>query len=304
MRSLVLNNRATTRKRLVVGFGFVVIWFLAFRDTLAGVVHLARNDVGHSHILAIPVLAAFFIYSDRVRIFGSGWSGEGLQRVISLVLLTGGGILSLLRFYTGGDLVPIDALFLSMASAVLLLLGLMLCFFPRIDLSEAAFPALLLLLLIPLPTMVREGLVAFLVKGSSFFTEMLFQITGTTFYREGTSFLLPNVSIEIANECSGIRSSIGLFISLLLASHMFLKRWWSKTALIVMVIPMVLVKNAIRITTLTLLAVHVDKAFLISSPLHRSGGIVFFALALLLVLPVLVLLRKCERRFQVERNFH
>jgi exosortase/archaeosortase family protein len=112
------------------------------------------------------------------------------------------------------------------------------------------------------------------------------------------------VSIEIANECSGIRSSIGLFISLLIASHMFLKRWWSKTALMVMVIPMVLVKNAIRITTLTLLAVHVDKAFLISSPLHQSGGIVFFALALLLVLPVLVLLRRCEGRFQEERNFH
>ena len=64
----------------------------------------------------------------------------------------------------------------------------------------------------------------------------------------------------------------------------------------VMVIPMVLVKNAIRITSLTLLAVHFDPAFLTNSPLHRGGGVIFFALALLLLLPVLVLLRKLEAK--------
>ena len=301
MQSLIQNKQTLSRNRLLTGSVFLVLWFVVFRDTLADLVHLARTDEGHSHILAIPILVAYFIYSDRVRIFGNGWADEGLQKILSLVVLAGGGIFCLLGFYQGDDLLPIDALFLSMASAVLLLLGLSLLFLPRIDLSEAAFPAILLLLLIPLPIVVREGLVSFLVKGSTIFTEILFQITGTTFYREGTFFLLNGISIEIADECSGIRSSMGLFITLPLASHLFLKKWWSKSALMVMVIPMVLVKNAIRITTLTLLAVHVDEAFLTNSPLHRGGGVVFFALALLLVLPVLILLRKLEGRGSTRR---
>jgi len=158
-------------------------------------------------------------------------------------------------------LASIDALSLSTTSAVLLLIGLALAFVPGINIVHAIFPGFLLLLLIPIPSGPRESLVAFLVKGSSNFTEMLFRLTGTTFYREGTTFLLPGVSIEIAKECSVIRSSIGLFITLLMASHMFLNKWWSKGALLLTVIPMVLVKNAIRITTLTLLAVHVDKVF-------------------------------------------
>jgi len=273
-----------------------MVWFVVFRDTLVGLFHLARTDEGHSHILAIPLLAAYFLYTDRKRIFGDGWTGPGLQRLLSLVFLATGGIIFVLGAQFDNSLAPIDVLFLSTSSAVILLLGLILFFLPRIDLSEAAFPAFLLLLLIPLPIMVREGLVSFLVKGSTFFTEILFQFTGTTFYREGTFFLLNGISIEIADECSGIRSSIGLFITLLLASHLFLKRWWSKSALMAMVIPMVLVKNAIRITTLTLLAVHVDEAFLTNSPLHSGGGVVFFAIALLLTLPVLVLLRKLENR--------
>jgi len=41
-----------------------------------------------------------------------------------------------------------------------------------------------------------------------------------------------------------------------------------------------------RIVTLTLLAMYVDPSFLFGT-LHRDGGIVFFLLGLLLLLPVL-----------------
>ncbi|WP_367361401.1 hypothetical protein, partial [Syntrophus sp. (in: bacteria)] len=56
-----------------------------------------------------------------------------------------------------------------------------------------------------------------------------------------------------------------------------------------------MLKNGIRITTLTLLSTYVDPRIL-QSPLHREGGIPFFILALLLMAPILYFLREKEEK--------
>jgi hypothetical protein len=58
---------------------------------------------------------------------------------------------------------------------------------------------------------------------------------------------------------------------------------------------MAMFKNAIRIATLSLLAIHVDIGFVGGSDLHRKGGIVFFVTTLLLIAPILWFLRRSER---------
>jgi exosortase/archaeosortase family protein len=58
-------------------------------------------------------------------------------------------------------------------------------------------------------------------------------------------------------------------------------------------IPLSIIKNGIRITTLTLLAVYVDPSFL-TGDLHKKGGFVFFLLALAILFPILLLLQKSE----------
>ena len=65
--------------------------------------------------------------------------------------------------------------------------------------------------------------------------------------------------------------------------------------LVLLVIPITMFKNGIRITTLSLLGVYVDRGFLTSS-LHTDGGILFFILALCLMAPILFLLRRGEKR--------
>ena len=65
--------------------------------------------------------------------------------------------------------------------------------------------------------------------------------------------------------------------------------------LLLFVIPLSIAKNAIRIVTLTLLAIHVDPGYL-DGQLHHDGGIVFFGLSLLIMLPFMLLLRRLERR--------
>jgi hypothetical protein len=50
-------------------------------------------------------------------------------------------------------------------------------------------------------------------------------------------------------------------------------------------LPDLIIKNGVRIATLTLLAVHVDPSFL-TGRLHHNGGFVFFTLGMLILLPL------------------
>jgi len=86
-----------------------------------------------------------------------------------------------------------------------------------------------------------------------------------------------------------------LLLTSLLAGHTFLRTPWTKTVIVLAILPVTILKNGVRIVTLSLLAMHVDPGFL-AGQLHHEGGIVFFLLALVMLAPVLFLLRRSELR--------
>src|SRR5256885_10001871 len=84
-----------------------------------------------------------------------------------------------------------------------------------------------------------------------------------------------------------------LFILALPAAHYGLRSLWKKLFFLTCACFMMILKNGVRIVTLTLLAMYVDPSFLFGT-LHRDGGIFFFLLGLLLLLPVFLLLQRGE----------
>ena len=124
---------------------------------------------------------------------------------------------------------------------------------------------------------------------------LIIKLSGTPVYRQGFEFRLPQLAIIVAPECSGIRSCISMLILSLLAGYLLLKTHWKRLALVLVAIPVMIFKNAVRIATLSLLGNYVDTA-IIESRLHREGGIPFFIVALVLIYPILTLLMKTERR--------
>src|SRR4029077_14865591 len=134
-----------------------------------------------------------------------------------------------------------------------------------------------------------------LQKGSAETTAAVFDLMGVPFLREGFVFHLARANIEVARECSGIRSSMALLILALLVVHFRLKSNWKKALFVACGLLMMMIKNGIRIATLTLLAVYVNPSFL-TGKLHHDGGVVFFLLGLLFLLPVLLLLQRGERQ--------
>jgi exosortase len=129
--------------------------------------------------------------------------------------------------------------------------------------------------------------------GSAEVTSALFQTFSTPVYREDLLFYLPGVTIEVAKECSGIRSAISLLITALILGYLGLRTNWRRACCVALVVPIAIVKNAVRISTLAWLTIYVSPDYL-SSELHHSGGPVFAIISLALLIPAVWFLRKSE----------
>ena len=75
-----------------------------------------------------------------------------------------------------------------------------------------------------------------------------FQVFGLpAFSAPGIAFQIPGITIRVAQECSGIHSSLVLVIASLLASHLLLRVSWRRALLIVFAIPAGVVRNGFRV---------------------------------------------------------
>jgi exosortase len=249
----------------------------------------SQRDNTASHIVLIPFVSFFLIWLQRRHIFEKltwSWSAGAV--------VCGFGVL--LHAWSGtAPAVPSTAVTLRGFAIVLYTVAAFVSCFGVAAARSALFPLAFLVLVTPFPPLVLQEASDFLKNGSTETVQLLFDATGTPHVRYGYVFQLPYVAIEVADACSGIRSSIGLMITSLLAGHLFLRRAWSRVALVAVVIPITIFKNAVRIVTLTLLSIHVDRSFL-TGQLHHEGGIVFFVISLALLAPVLIVLARSERQ--------
>ena len=94
---------------------------------------------------------------------------------------------------------------------------------------------------------------------------------------------------------------MALLILALIFGHLLLHTFWKQAVLVVAGLLIMLVKNGVRIATLTILAQYVDPGFLYGR-LHHEGGVVFFLLGLILLLPILWLLQRGEKRVATFEN--
>jgi exosortase len=269
---------------------FVILSGLIFYSTLTALVKYSLQDESSSHIILIPLIAFFLLYIERQSIFsitrGSIATGVGVAL---------GGVI--LHWLAGRSPFPQDGnwpLSLETLSLVLVWIGGFVFFYGFAAFRAAMFPLLFLLLMVPLPDVILDRIIHALQEGSTQGAYLIFQAVGTPVSRNGFLLSLPGVTIEVAKECSSIRSSIALLITCLLAAHMYLRSAWKIAVLLILGLLLSVVKNAIRIATLTLLSIYVDPSFL-TGRLHREGGFVFFLLALVLLWPAFLCLERSEK---------
>ncbi len=276
-------------------FGFYVAALcLIFIKPLLVLVRYAYDTEMYSHILLIPAISAYLIWQRRKEALPQVASSPamaaiplvlGLIAVNAFVLLTGRNALAETCDWLA---LTIFAWFCFVQAGALFLLG---SHYWR----AFAFPAAFLIFMVPMPAFLLNGVEISLQHLSADAAAFLYALTGQTVFREGLVFRLPGLTIQVAQECSGVRSTFVLFITSLVAAHWFLKSTWSRATLVLAVIPLAVLRNGFRIVTISMLTVHVDSR-IIDSPLHHRGGPIFFALSLVPFFALLWWLRRRERR--------
>lgn len=277
--------------RFAIFAAFTVILAIAFRHSLVDLVRLSMKDETYSHMPLIPLVSAYLLFNRRHRIFAEVRTG-----LAPGVLVAGLGLFLWLVSYLYPDTTSFkNSLFQSTLAVLIAWFGGFILLFGLRTFRNGSFPLLYLLFLVPFPLFLLDWIVGFLRHASTEVASVLFMLTGVPVLRDGFLFELPGMTMLVADECCGIRSSISLFITAVLAAHFALKSPWRRALLILAVLPITIFKNALRILTLSLLAVYVDER-IIHGALHRIGGIPFFVLALLIFGCVLWVLRRSDMK--------
>jgi exosortase len=261
----------------------LAIWWQPLLVTLS----LALHSDAYTHILLVLPLSVALIYADGRR-YGSDLSRSGFGLALLVV-----GLILRLSAWKMERLVSTDQASVSMFGLVIWWLGSVLVCFGYGVFRRLLFPLGFLFLLIPLPEGILSRIIDFLQHGSAWATTILFRMAQVPVARDGVYLAIPGLRLEVAQECSSIRSSMMLLLTTLILAHLFLRSWWTKTLLALAVIPLSLAKNAVRIFTIAELVVRVDPSFM-EGRLHRNGGVVFLTLSVGVVICLLWLLRKTE----------
>jgi exosortase C (VPDSG-CTERM-specific) len=279
---------AVTSRRFAGWCIYLVILCGAFALPLREFITYARHSEVHSYVLLIPFVTAYLIYLRWKSLSHKLNSSLGFA-----LLLAAAGIGALLASQHFGDLGQNDYMTLIALSFVCFVIAGTFLFLGRKWARSALFPLFFLAFMIPLPEAAVDFLENASKEASAEVANWLFLISGTPFLRNGPLFQLPGITIMVAKECSGIRSTLVLIITSLLAANMFLCTTWRRALLVCAVIPLGLLRNGLRILLISLLCIHIGPE-MINSVIHRRGGPVFFALSLVPLFAMLWLFRRQE----------
>lgn len=283
------TDKNLTRRGVCFGFLLAASCLLFWTPLKDLALFETTHDYG-SHIFLIVPISVYLIYLKASQVFAKVQSDV----VPSLVIfLAGGGLKWAAHALNarGGS----EYLGLEIAALLLFWMAAFIVCYGMHAIRAALFPFLFLLLMVPAPDFLVQNAISSLQIGSATVAFWAFKIFNVPVFREGLVFHIPTLDLEVARECSGIRSSVVLLITTLLLGEFVLRTFWSKTILVVSLIPIVVLKNGLRIVTISALTIYFNRGFL-HGWLHQSGGIVFYLLGLLALIPMLKLLKTLEMR--------
>ncbi|HTZ33127.1 MAG TPA: exosortase/archaeosortase family protein [Methylomirabilota bacterium] len=272
---------------------FFSVWLLVcaalFARPLTQLLQFATQNDDASHILLVPVISAWLLFLKRDYLTAANPLDRGAAWLVALAAIAAAAARTDWAGEQNIRLTLYATAFLSLAVSGFVAI------FGRQSTRPSSFALLFLIFAIPLPSKLVDRIVVQLQAGSAAVAGIIFDICQVPALREGFVFRMPRISIEVAAECSGIRSSMALLILAVLVAHFSFRPFWKKALFVAAGLLVMIVKNGARIATLTILANYVDPDFLYGR-LHRQGGVVFFLLGCALLLPVYWMLRRNEPR--------
>lgn len=282
------NRQSMTTATRTLTFSLLCAASVAFWwDDLRTTFELAWVNDAYTHILLILPLVAGLIYFDSKPLSIAPQPNFGVGVALLVIALVIGGYA---RWGIASDSVSLTV---GMSALVLWWIASVLFCFGAMVLDAWFFPLCFLFLIVPIPDFTLSRIVEFLQYQSAIVARLMFRMIGVPATQDGIMLSIPGLDIEVARECSSIRSSLMLLVTTMVFAQLFLRSWWRKALLIAAAIPLSVAKNGLRIFTIAELGTRVDRGFLTGS-LHHHGGFVFFGVSVVAMVAALWMLRRTE----------
>ncbi len=227
-------------------------------------------DPNFSHGFLVPFISLWFVrqswpeLKDTV-VSPTNW---GFVPLILGILLLAAGL-------------TVNELASSRSSSIVILAGIILTLCgPRV-MKLLALPVAFLLFMIPWPATLYNSLALPLKHLVSVLATTGLKICGFPVVREGNIIMLPNLSLEVVEACSGMRSLVSLMALGTAYAFIFLPGAWRKVVLIAATVPIAVLTNVFRVFVTGVLARHFGAAAA-EGFFHEFAGFAVFAIALLL----------------------
>jgi exosortase len=237
------------------------------------------RDDNYSHGFLVPLISAYFL-RERWNVLKTT---QVMPSNIGFVVVTL-GLFQLVIASVGNEL------FTARSSLVVIIAGMVLCFFGTEVFKITRLPIMYLLLMVPLPYIVYNAFAFPLKMFVSWVSVSFLKMIGLTVVRDGNIIMFPAITLEVADACSGLRSLVSIlalsiaYAFILPISHM--KRW----ALILSAIVMAVFTNALRVIITGILANYWGAAAA-QGLFHEFAGMAVFVLTMTLLAALGLLMR-------------
>lgn len=223
--------------RMLWLFVFLILIMFLYAPVLKGLLAQWWTDPDYSHGFLVPVFAGYIFWRQRSRWMNTEIKPSNIGLIVMLV-----AVVLLVAGSLGAEL------FTSRFSLVILLGGMVLFLSGWKVLRAVSFPLGFLILMIPLPAVIYNQITFPLQLIASRFASVGLEVIRIPALREGNILVLPNYSLEVVEACSGIRSLMSLICLAVAYVYLAEKRWWVRYGLVMLMLPIAIVTNAIRIS--------------------------------------------------------
>ncbi|MBV8834655.1 MAG: exosortase/archaeosortase family protein [Acidobacteriaceae bacterium] len=250
---------------LIAWFGALLVVCYAPILYRMGVQWATDENMGHGFF--VPIISGYIVWQRRDTLLGTPTNPNkwGLVMVIWAALQA-------LIATLGAEL------FTARLSFLIALVGTILYLGGTEWVKKLAFPLLLLLFMIPIPSIIYAQLTLRLQMLASQLGEVMIGWMGIPVLRSGNTLQLPSQTLDIAEACSGIRSLLSLGFLSLVYAYFTDKRVWMRWALLVATIPIAIGANGVRVAVTGLLS-EINTKFA-QGAYHEMEGYIVFVVAL------------------------
>jgi exosortase len=248
------------------------------------------TDPDYGHGFFVPLFSGYILWHERER-----WTKTEIKPSNFGFLVMLGAVGLLLLGSLGAEF------FTSRFSLLVLLAGMILFLAGWKMLRAVSFPLAYLIWMIPIPVIIYNEITFPLQLIASRLATAGLELAQVPVLRDGNILVMSNYSLEVVEACSGIRSLMTLMALAVAYGYLVSPRRWVRYVLAVLMVPIAIVTNAIRIMGAGILAHHFGPAAA-EGFLHEFSGWAIFLVALVLMFGSHWILRRIGERRKKATN--